>query len=154
MSDSIRSTAAATFVILAAGLLATAPAPAAPGDLDVSFSGDGRQLTDFGSEDWSGGVAIQVDQKIVVAGLTFDGAGMTQDFALARHTSDGTLDTSFSGDGKVTTDFGGNDVGAAAAVQADGKIVVAGTARSGAGDRRLRAGALQRQRLTRHDLLR
>ncbi len=31
------------------------------------------------------------------------------DFALARYTSNGNLDTSFSGDGKVTTDFGGND---------------------------------------------
>ena len=29
------------------------------------------------------------------------------DFALARYNADGSLDTSFDGDGKVTTDFGG-----------------------------------------------
>src|SRR5689334_19576427 len=38
------------------------------------------------------------------------------------------LDTSFSADGKVITDFGGgaNDIAHAVAIQADGKIVVAG----------------------------
>src|SRR5215510_1372602 len=42
----------------------------------------------------------------------------------------GDLDTSFSGDGTVTTDFGGGrwDTAAAIALQADGKIVVAGSA--------------------------
>jgi uncharacterized delta-60 repeat protein len=124
---------ATTFVILAAGLLVTAPALAAPGDLDASFSEDGRQITDFGAWDRGEGVAIQVDGKIVVAGRTVDGGGTTQDFALARYNADGAFDASFSGDGKQTTDFGANDVGAAAAIQADGKIVVAGSARHGAG---------------------
>jgi hypothetical protein len=41
---------ATTFVVLAASLLATAPAHAAPGDLDPSFSGDGIVLTGFGGE--------------------------------------------------------------------------------------------------------
>jgi uncharacterized delta-60 repeat protein len=39
-----------------------------------------------------------------------------------------SLDTSFSGDGKVTTSFSaGDDVGSGIAVQSDGKIVVVGT---------------------------
>src|SRR5210317_2002656 len=52
------------------------------------------------------------------------------------HASDAlALDTSFSGDGKVTTSFsGGDDVGSGIAVQANGKIVVVGTSNSGSGN--------------------
>ena len=47
---------------------------------------------------------------------------------MARFNVDGSLDTSFSGDGMVTTFFSaGDDVGSGIAVQSDGKIVVAGT---------------------------
>ena len=50
-------------------------------------------------------------------------------FALARFNSDGTLDASFGGDGKVTTDFSaGWDGASGVAIQADGRIVVVGTA--------------------------
>ena len=45
---------------------------------------------------------IQADGKIVVAGTASD----YDDFALARYNADGSLDTTFSGDGKLTTDFG------------------------------------------------
>src|SRR4051794_14296359 len=96
------------------------PAPLAPGDLDVSFSGDGRQTTDFGGSDAATAVAVQADGKIVVAGSS-DG-----NFALARYGVDGTPDASFSGDGLVTTDLGAADDGQGVAIQADGKIVVAG----------------------------
>ena len=52
-----------------------------------------------------------------------------QDFALARYTSDGTLDTTFSGNGKVVTDFlGGNDYAYTLAIQSNGKIVAGGGA--------------------------
>jgi len=99
-------------------------AQAAPGDLDPSFSADGRVTTDLaGGDDRGFGVAIQADGKIVVAGSS----GSPRDFALARYNPDGSLDTSFDVDGRVTTDFGGDDSGAAVAIQSDGKIVVAGT---------------------------
>ena len=49
-------------------------------------------------------MAIQADGKIVVAGQSPTAAAT--DFALARYNADGSLDTSFDGDGKVTTDFG------------------------------------------------
>jgi uncharacterized delta-60 repeat protein len=65
-------------------------------------------------------VAIQPDGTIVVAGST--GA----DFALARYLPDGSPDSSFSDDGKVTTDLGGSDYGQSVAIQSDGTIVVAG----------------------------
>jgi uncharacterized delta-60 repeat protein len=70
-------------------------------------------------------VAVQPDGKIVVAGqANIDGG---YDFALARYNSNGTLDTRFSTDGKVTTNFGSpNDAAFSVAVQSDGKIVAAG----------------------------
>jgi uncharacterized delta-60 repeat protein len=99
------------------------------GTPDTSFSGDGIQTTDFGSWDYGESVAVHPDGKIVVAGNAYQGG--TDDFAVARYNADGTLDTSFSGDGKQTTDFGGYlggwDRVGAVAIQPDGNIVVVGT---------------------------
>ena len=78
-------------------------------------------------------VAIQPDGKIVAAGLIRKKNG-DRDFALARYTPDGSLDNSFSGDGKLTTDFGGDDRAAAVAIRPDGKIVAAGQNRNGNGN--------------------
>ena len=96
------------------------------GSLDTSFSGDGKQRTDFGGGfDVATGVALQADGKIVAVGGA--GGGATgNDFALARYNPNGSLDTSFSGDGKRRTDFGGSDVATAVALQGDGKIVAVG----------------------------
>jgi uncharacterized delta-60 repeat protein len=65
---------------------------------------------------------------IVVAGYTRPtGSGTSSDFAVARLTLNGSLDTSFSGDGKVGTSISnGDDIVNAVAIQPDGKIVVAG----------------------------
>ncbi len=63
--------------------------------------------TNFGGEDRGQSMAIQSDGKIVVVG--YSTAGGTDDFAMARYNADGTLDASFGGAGKVTTDFGGDD---------------------------------------------
>ncbi len=73
------------------------------GSLDTTFSGDGRQTTDFGGSDRANGVALKSTGRIIVAG----GGGASGDFAIARYNPTGSLDTSFSGDGKQTTDFGG-----------------------------------------------
>jgi uncharacterized delta-60 repeat protein len=110
---------ATALVILAASSLVVAPAWAAPGELDVSFGGDGKQTIDFGGYDHGSAVAIQDDGMIVVANRS------TVGFRLARFRADGSLDPAFSGDGTVT------EPGAAfsarfVAIQADGKIVVAG----------------------------
>ncbi|MBK9763754.1 MAG: hypothetical protein IPO87_10410 [Flavobacteriales bacterium] len=98
-----------------------AAASAQPGSLDNSFSSDGKVTTAFGSGlDFGFSVAVQLDGRIVVAGNTDNGSD--RDFALARYNMDGTVDNSFSGDGKVTTAFGsGNDIGLAVAIQPDGK---------------------------------
>jgi uncharacterized delta-60 repeat protein len=100
------------------------------GTLDASFSSDGRVLTDFvsGSDDVAYAVALQPDGKIVVAGISIFPSSGNVDFTLARYLPNGTLDASFSGDGKVLTDFegGSDDVASAVALQPDGKIVMAG----------------------------
>jgi len=96
------------------------------GTLDTSFDGDGKVTTAIGSfTDNSYSVAVQSDGRILVGG--FASIGGISDFAVVRYLPDGTLDTSFSGDGKVTTDIGGHwDQAYAMAVQADGKAVLAG----------------------------
>lgn len=94
------------------------------GSLDTTFAGDGIQTTSFGLSDAAYDVVLQSDGKIVVAGSTYDGLG---DFAVARYNADGSLDTSFGGDGKVTTDIVEVDNGLAVTAQVDGKIVVAGS---------------------------
>ena len=74
------------------------------GKLDNSFSSDGMTGIEFGlGQDRAQAVAVQPDGKIVVAGYAYNGS--ENDFALARLLPDGTLDNSFSGDGKVLTDF-------------------------------------------------
>jgi uncharacterized delta-60 repeat protein len=95
------------------------------GRLDATFSGDGKATTDFTHHgDYAYGVAIQTDGTIVAAGAT---GGANRKFALARYTVDGSLDTSFGGDGKVKTDFTrGFDEADGVAIQTDGKIVAAG----------------------------
>ncbi len=92
------------------------------GSLDTSFSGDGKQTTEFGGRDGANGVALQGDGKIIAVGM----GGVDGDFALARYNPNGSLDPSFSGDGKKTTEFGGSDRATGVALQADGKIVAVG----------------------------
>ena len=108
-------------------VVAVPSAEASPGDLDTSFSSDGKLLTDIGTTDSGRAVAIQADGKIVIAG--YARMGSDDDFAVARYESDGGLDTTFSSDGLTTIDFDDkNESGYAVAIQSDGKIVVAGRA--------------------------
>jgi uncharacterized delta-60 repeat protein len=103
---------------------------AASGDLDVTFSGDGKMMTNFTNAfDGARAVAIQADGKVVVAGGA-SSTGVSGNFALARYNANGTIDTTFSRNGRVTTNFTpGKDLASAVAIQADGKIVAAGQAR-------------------------
>jgi uncharacterized delta-60 repeat protein len=114
-----------TAAVLASALVfAVIPALAGPATLDASFSGDGKVTTNFTAGfDGAKAVAIQVDGKIVAVG----GAGSSRRFALARYNVDGSRDTTFGGDGKVTTNFTRHsDVATGVAIQADGKIVAVG----------------------------
>jgi uncharacterized delta-60 repeat protein len=105
----------------------------ANGSLDTSFDKNGMVITDFSRGDdtaWS--VGIQSDGKIVAGGSAT--IGTDPDFALARYLTNGTLDTSFGTQGKVTTDFGtrlNGDAIHGIVLQPDGKIVAAGETMSG-----------------------
>jgi uncharacterized delta-60 repeat protein len=100
-------------------------ASAVPGDLDSSFSGNGKLVTNVSpGYEYAEGVAIQADGKIVAVG---GAAGKRNyQFALVRYNGDGTRDASFGGDGIVTTPFLGGSFAQDVAIQPDGKIVVAG----------------------------
>ncbi|MBK6725360.1 MAG: VCBS repeat-containing protein [Acidobacteria bacterium] len=103
----------------------------ANGSLDTSFSGDGKVTTGIlSSTDGAYAVSRQADGKLVLAGESFNGSNY--DISVLRYNLDGTLDTSFSGDGKLTTPVGsGNDYGNDAAIQPDGKIIVVGGSSNG-----------------------
>lgn len=96
--------------------------------LDLTFGAQGKTVSDFtGGADVAQAMAVQADGKIVVAGSAVNTATADTDFGLARYNSDGTLDASFGDGGKVITDIAGlGDTVWAIALQADGKIVVAG----------------------------
>jgi uncharacterized delta-60 repeat protein len=99
----------------------------ADGDLDTTFGGDGKVVTNFdGPGEHAQDVAIQGNGKVVAVGA----AGFR--FAAARYRVNGALDDAFGGDGMVTTDFTaqGFDWANDVAIQPDGRIVVAGEAGS------------------------
>jgi uncharacterized delta-60 repeat protein len=103
----------------------------AAGQPDLGFGSGGLVTTPFDSYDARAqGVAIQPDGKIVVVGYT--GEMSNEDFAVARYSNGRELDPEFGSGGKLTIDFFGNsDRAACIAIQADGKILVAGSAWSG-----------------------
>ena len=96
------------------------------GTVDNTFSDDGKQLTDFDSSpSFATSVAIQTDGKIIVAGRSY--LNQNDNFSLARYNINGSLDTTFSHDGKQNNVFGNDDYfGEALAIQNDGKIITAG----------------------------
>jgi uncharacterized delta-60 repeat protein len=97
------------------------------GTLDSGFGTGGLVTTDFAAtNDQAVGLIVQADGKLVAAGST-DVIPGGSNFALARYNPNGTLDARFGTGGKVTTDFAGDvDVANALAVQANGRLVVAG----------------------------
>lgn len=102
---------------------------AADGSLDASFGAEGTVVTDVGAfGEHAVRVLIQSDGKLVVAAaVEMAGGGQNIDIALLRYLADGSLDPSFGTGGIVITSLGtGHEVPYTAALQSDGKIVVAG----------------------------
>jgi uncharacterized delta-60 repeat protein len=99
------------------------------GSLDTSFDGDGIARVGFlgYSFDYANAVKIQSNGKIVLAG--YSNANGTNDFALARLNTNGSLDSKFDSDGILTTPIGlGSDAATSVEIQSDGGIVVGGKA--------------------------
>ena len=103
--------------------LGGAAALAAPGDQDSTFDGDGVRTIDYGSVDIGNDVLVQPDGKIVTAGH----GNLNLDFMVSRLNPDGSPDASFGAGGNGGVNFGGFESGHAAALQADGKVVVVGS---------------------------
>jgi uncharacterized delta-60 repeat protein len=104
---------------------------AAPGDFDPAFSGDGKATINFGGDEARdyADVATTPDGGSVLVGTTEavpHPADHSLGFAIAKLGPGGTLDPSFSGDGKVVVELGISARANAVAVQPDGKIIVAG----------------------------
>ncbi len=116
------------------------------GSLDTTFGAGGLVTTDFGDVETGYAVVLQPDGRIILAGTSLNtnapapingiiqkgGGGSSQDFALARYNSDGSLDATLDSDGMIETDFSsGDDEGRAVALQQDGKIILAGYSHNG-----------------------
>lgn len=107
-----------------------------PGFLDTTFNGGGIVVTEVRSGcnptavfciSGANSVAVQPDGKILVAGFSFNSAYNSNAFALARYTTSGGLDETFGGNGLVIRQIGiGDNYAESIALQADGKIIVAG----------------------------
>ena len=101
------------------------------GSLDNSFGTGGLVTTDHGPKFLELGyaVAVQPDDKIVVAGGTLSGLSGTE-LVLERYNVDGSLDNSFGTGGRAADNFAAGAVGNDVAIQTDGKIVVVGSSNS------------------------
>jgi uncharacterized delta-60 repeat protein len=99
------------------------------GNLDNSFGENGRATTNIDiAGDYALSMALQTDNKILVSGQSYDSHKGLSNIALVRLNSNGSLDNSFDGDGKVSTSISSdNDIGYCLAVQTDGKILVGGS---------------------------
>jgi uncharacterized delta-60 repeat protein len=127
--------------LLAAGaLLAFGPsvAGAAPGDLDKTFSGDGRAAISAPDPDeqailWD--VAVDHRGRPVSIGWTDDDFGADSfvgSWFVARFTRSGKLDASFAGDGTVALQANQLGTPRAIAIDSEGLIYVGGTKGDGA----------------------
>jgi len=99
------------------------------GSLDTSFNLTGKVTTSFSAGgDLALSVTVQSDGKILVAGQSNTSGN---NFAVARYNTDGSLDSTFNGTGKVDTEFttsgSSDDRGAVVTIDASGKIIVLGT---------------------------
>lgn len=118
-----RASAVAVVVTAVAVLLIMVPGAARAaiaGDLDPTFSNDGKAVLSPVNA-VPGGVLVQPDGRIVLAGST-----AREEAGVWRLNADGTPDRSFDADGAAVADFGGGVYASSAALQRDGRILVAG----------------------------
>lgn len=97
------------------------------GELDPTFSSDGRVTSDIGGgADVAKDVLALPSGKILIAGYTENRSSGRLAFGVVRYRPDGRLDRGFGVEGKVKTSLQKNDQAFAAVRQPDGKVVVAG----------------------------
>ncbi len=86
-----------------------------------------------GGYDYLEKTIVQPDGKILLVGYSENPNSGGLDFSVVRLNGDGTLDTSFNGDGKQIIDVGGDDLAIDAVVKSDGTIVITGNSTIGDG---------------------
>jgi uncharacterized delta-60 repeat protein len=108
----------------------------ADGSLDTTFGGNntGTLVLTLPGLDWTSGNAVALQylpqpdgttaEKILVAGRGRLAGGTSADFLVYRFNADGTLDTTFGGQGYTLV---GNGQAAGVAVDASGRIIVGGS---------------------------
>ena len=99
------------------------------GSLDASFGMGGRVVTESFGKGRTADVLLLSNGKLVLAGTSQTEQTSYADFALIRYNSNGSVDTSFGTNGYTKVNLGTislYDEAEAAALQSDGKIVVAG----------------------------
>lgn len=103
----------------------------ANGTPDASFgpTGIGVIQTSFNTSDSFSSIALQTDGKIVAGGYSGSGS-INADFALMRLNANGSLDTTFDTDGKLTTSIRQTDILNKVLIQPDGKIIATGSSRN------------------------
>jgi uncharacterized delta-60 repeat protein len=131
--------AAGQALISGAGRIALAKVklPATPGasPIDTSFGTGGRVLTNVFGNARARAILAQGDGKLVVAGTAKNGGN--DFFVLVRYNANGSLDTSFGGDGIVTTLFPAvaGQIPGGIVRTADNRLVVGGSARLTTGEK-------------------
>ncbi len=103
------------------------------GVLDSSFDADGRVTTEISDfDDIINDIAIQPDGKIVAVGYSRPANTGRYSMQLVRYNVNGSLDSSFDGDGKRSLSLGTNhSVATSVAIQPDGRILAAGYSHNG-----------------------
>ncbi|MEP6742303.1 MAG: hypothetical protein ABJB61_07370 [bacterium] len=112
----------------------------ANGSVFTSFGANGRAIANFyGRGSFGRAFRVDVDPfgNVIAGGIARpkNAAINENNFAAARFTSTGQLDTSFNGTGMVTYDFAGlNDNGRSIVAQLDGKLILTGAAQLSTAD--------------------
>lgn len=103
------------------------------GVLDTTFGTAGLQTLNFNTDDDEAyGLVIDTNGRYIAGGFRENGGAATRDFALARFTTAGALDTTYGTGGRVVTDFvGDDDEIMALALDTLGRTVAAGFSEDG-----------------------
>src|SRR5262249_10214719 len=110
------------------------------GALDTTFGGDGVVITQSGigpaGNEAISAIAVQPDGTIVAAGAALPSGSGSATYALLRFTPDGSLDSTFDGDGRAFPTVPGVPGGTldGVALAPNGKIVAGGLAVVPGGD--------------------
>lgn len=99
------------------------------GTLDMGFGSGGTVLTPLATDDYPNTISLQPDGKLILAGRC---VSSSTNFCAVRYHTNGFTDTSFGGNGLggtgsfVTTIGSGTSEATTSALQADGKLLLAG----------------------------